>query len=87
MKKIPLVQSFLHKDVSVAKHEIIEAIEKNDQWAKQYSPVSIARRADTIRSWVEHIQKSGKPISEREIIQFVKENAAMLSLLFSRKTA
>lgn len=87
MKKVPLVQAFLHKDVSGAKDKIIKEINKNDQWVEQYSPVSIARRADTIRSWVEHIQKSGKPISEREIIQFVKENAAMLSLLFSRTTA
>lgn len=85
MKKLPIVKAFLNKDVSIVKPQIIEEIQKNEKWVKEYSLVSIERRADTIRSWVDHIQRNGKPVSEREILKFVKENSAMLSNLFAKK--
>lgn len=87
MKKVPLVQSFLHKDVSIAKEQIISEIEENEAWVKSYSASSIERRADTIRSWVDHIQKLGKPLAERDIIRFVKENSDILSTVMSRQIA
>lgn len=87
MKKLPIIQAFLNKDVSIVKHQIIDAISENEKWAEEYSPVSIERRADTIRSWVDHIQRNGKPVSEREIVKFVKEHSSILSSLFSRKSA
>lgn len=87
MQKLPLVKAFLHKDVSHAKPEIIKLIMENEKWLEEYSLVSIERRADTIRAWVDVIQRKGKPISEREVLKFIKENTVILSNILSKQPA
>lgn len=87
MQKLPIIQQFITKDISEDLTGIIQAIEANEKWEKEYSLSSVERRASTIRSWIEFIRKDSVPVSEMQLVQFVKQNRSVLSHLFSVKSA
>lgn len=87
MQKLPIIQQFLNTDLSEDLSPVMEAIEANDKWVKEYSLSSVERRASTIKSWVEYIRDNSVPVSESQMVQFVKENRSILTHLFSVKQA
>lgn len=85
MQKLPLIQEFMNKDISEDLSPVIKAITENEKWEQEYSLSSVERRASTIRSWVEYIREDSLPISEMQLLQFVKQNRSVLSHLFTVK--
>lgn len=83
MQKMPLIQEFINKDISEDLTSVIKAIESNEKWEQEYSLSSVERRASTIRSWVEYIREDSLPISESQLLHFVKQNRSVLSHLFT----
>lgn len=87
MQKMPIVQQFISEDISEDLSPVIKAIEANEKWEQEYSLKSVERRASTIRSWVEYIREDSLPISQSQLVQFVKQNRSVLSHLFTVKQA
>lgn len=87
MQKLPLIQQFINADLSEDLTPVIEAIEANEKWEKEYSLSSVERRASTIKSWVEFVRDNSVPVSESQLVQFVKANRSILSHLFTVKQA
>ena len=87
MQKMPIIQQFINADISEDLTSVIKAIESNEKWEQEYSLSSVERRASTIRSWVEYIREDSLPISESQLVQFVKQNRSILSHLFTVKQA
>lgn len=87
MQKMNIVRGFVNQDISEDLTPVIKAIEEKEDWKETYSLSSIERRASTIRSWVEFVREDSLPISESQLVQFVKENASILNHLFSMRKA
>lgn len=87
MQKMDIVRGFVNQDISADLSPVIQAIEEKAEWKEEYSQSSIERRASTIRSWVEFVREDSLPISETQLVQFVKEHGSILSHLFSMQKA